>query len=69
MQILLLRVGGTINKVRGARFNVKLRSHFFLTEGVDIWNELPEEVVEAGTIIHLISKGASDYGAKAGEWG
>eukprot|EP00061_Rhincodon_typus_P014461 g41490.t1 len=37
-------------KVKGERFERDLRGNFFMHRVVHVWNELPEEVVEAGTI-------------------
>lgn len=49
-----------------------MRGNFFTHKVVDIWNELPEEMVEAGTIttfkIHLDRRGLEGYGLKAGKW-
>lgn len=36
--------------VRGERFNRSMRDSFIRQKVVDVWNELPEEVVEAGII-------------------
>eukprot|EP00061_Rhincodon_typus_P000310 g11264.t1 len=37
-------------KVKGKRFKRDLRDNFFTQSVVHVWNELPEEIVEAGTI-------------------
>ena len=36
--------------LRGERINGNLRSNLFTQRVVYMWNELPEEVVEAGTL-------------------
>eukprot|EP00061_Rhincodon_typus_P007733 g29722.t1 len=42
---------GVQNKVRGERFKKDLRSNIFMQRVVYVWNEVPEEVEEAGTIV------------------
>ena len=45
-----LKTRGHRFKVRGERFKRDLRGNFFTQRVVHIWNELPEKVVEAGSI-------------------
>lgn len=44
------RIRGHWLKVRGARFNANLGGNVFTKMMLGIWNELPEEEVEAGNI-------------------
>jgi len=60
--------------VRGERFRRAQRGNFFTQRMVSVWNELPEAVVEAATILsvkkHLDSymgkMGIEGYGPSAG---
>lgn len=72
------RTGGHRFKLRGERINGKLRSsNLFTQRMVHMWNELLEEVVEAGTLTtfkrhldrYLDRKGLEGYGPNAGKWG
>ena len=61
-------------KVRGERYKSVQRGNFFTQMVVSVWNELPEAVVEAGTILsfkkHLDSymgkMGIEGYGPNVG---
>jgi len=63
-------------KVRGDRFRRVQRGNIFTERVVSVWNELPEAVVVAGTILsfkkHLDSymgkMGIEDSGPSAGNW-
>ena len=71
-----MKTGGHRFKVRGERFKRDLRGNFFTQKMVHIWNELPEKVVEAGSIATFIKhfdkymdgKGLEGYGPNAGNW-
>lgn len=78
---LFARVGksktrGHTFRDRGERFNKKLRGNVFTQRVGHIWNKLPEEVFEAGTLItfkrHLDRcmhwKDLEGYGPNAGKW-
>jgi len=62
--------------VRGDRYRRVLGDNFFTQRVVSVWNELPEAVVEVGTILsfkkHLDSymgkMGVEGYGPSAGNW-
>lgn len=66
---------GQTFKGRGETFNRKLRGTIFTLRVVDIWNKLPKEVVEAGTLTpfkrHLHSymdmKGLKEYVQNVGK--
>ena len=63
--------------MRGERFRRVQRGNFFTQRVVSVWNELPEAVVEVGTILsfkkHLDSymgkMGIEGYGPSAGQLG
>jgi len=59
-----LKTEGHRLKVRGEWFKRNLRGNFFTQRVVRVWNEVPEKVVEAGTIAtfkkHLNGKGLRD---------
>ena len=63
-------------KVRGERYKSVQRGNSFTQRVVNVWNKLPEVVVEAGTILsfkkHLDSymgtMGGEGYGTNAGNW-
>ena len=63
--------------MRGERFKRDLRGNFFTQRVVRVWDELPEEVVEAGTITtfkrhldrYMDGKGLEGSGPNAGKWG
>ncbi|MBB6707133.1 reverse transcriptase family protein [Proteus mirabilis] len=70
------RTRGHRFRVRGERYKRDLRGNFFTQRVVRVWNELPEEVVEAGTIAtfkrhldgYMNRKGLEGYGPGAGRW-
>ena len=61
-------------KVRGGKFKGDVRGKFFMQRMVGVWNVLPEDVVEAGTLEtfkrHLVGyinrEGIKGYGSRKG---
>ena len=76
-----LRVGkiqtrGHDMRIKGQKFRCNMRGNFFTQRVVAVWNELPAEVVEAGSILtfkskmdrYMDGKGMEGYGLSAGRW-
>ena len=76
-----LRVGkiqtrGHDLRIKGQKFRGNMRGNFFTQRVVAVWNELPVEVVEAGSILsfknkldrYMDGKGMEGYGLSAGRW-
>ena len=63
-------------KVRGERYKRAQRGNLFTHRVVSVWNELPDVVVEPGTILsfrkcldsYMGKMGIEGYGTKAGDW-
>ena len=63
-------------RVRGQKFRGNMRGNFFTQRVVAVWNELPVEVVEAGSILlfkkkldrYMDRKGMEGYGLSVGHW-
>ena len=61
-------------RIRGKDFRTEARRNFFTQRVVNVWNSLPQNVVEAKTLsdfrkkldIALVAKGIKGYGRK---WG
>ena len=76
-----LRVGkiqtrGHDMRIKGQKFRGNMRGNFFTQRVVAVWNDLPAEVVEAGSILtfkskvdrYMDGKGMEGYGLSAGRW-
>ena len=63
-------------RIKGQRFRGNMRGNFFTQRVVAVWNELPVEVVAAGSLVsfknkldrHMDEKGMEGYGMSAGRW-
>ena len=61
-------------RIRGKPFRTEVRRNFFTQRVVNVWNSLPQKVVEAKTLcdfkkkldIALGAKGITGYGEKGG---
>ena len=64
-------------RIRGKSFRTEVRRKFFTQRVVNVWNSLPQNVVEAKTLcdfkkkldLALGAKGIKGYGRKWGESG
>ena len=68
------RTKGHSLRIRGKPFRTEVRRNFFTQRVVNVWNSLPQKVVEAKTLcdfqkkldIALGAKGIKGYGGKGG---
>ena len=68
------RTWGHSLRIRGKPFRTEVRKNFFTQRVVNVWNSLPQNVVEAKTLsdfkkkldIALGAKGIKGYGGKGG---
>ena len=71
------RMRGHSLRIRDSKFKTELRRNYFSQRVVNLWNSLPQSVVDAGTMSKfkeeldrfLIGNGLKGYGEKAGKWG
>ena len=68
------RTRGHSLRIRGKSFRTEMRRTFFTQRVVNLWNSLPQKVVEASSLaifkreldVALVAKGIRGYGEKAG---
>ena len=68
------RTRGHSLRIRGKSFRTEMRKTFFTQRVVNLWNSLPQKVVEASSLaifkreldVALVAKGIRGYGEKAG---
>ena len=68
------RTRGHSLRIRGKPFRTEVRRNFFIQRVVNVWNSLPQNVVEAKTLrdfkkkldVALGAKGIKGYGGKRG---
>ena len=68
------RTRGHSLKIRGKSYRTEMRTFFFTQRVVNLWNSLPQKVVEASSLaifkreldVALVAKGIRGYGEKAG---
>ena len=68
------RTRGHSLRIRGKSFRTEMRKTFFTQRAVNLWNSLPQKVVEDGSLaifkrkfdVTFVAKGIRGYGEKAG---
>ena len=63
-------------RVKGEKFKGNIRGGFFTQRVVGVWNELPDKVVNAGSLLtfkknldgFMDERGVEGYGPSAGQW-
>ena len=71
------RIRGHNLRLKGRSFKTEMRRKFFSQRVVNLWNSLPQKVLEARSLsvfkteldMFLINKGIRGHGKKAREWG
>ncbi|XP_062906374.1 uncharacterized protein LOC134347835 [Mobula hypostoma] len=76
LRVVEIQTRGHELRVRGQKFRGNMRRNFFTQRVVAVWNELPAEVVEVGSMLsfkvkldsYMDRKGIEGYGLSAGRW-